>query len=162
MKSNQIEIAVVNLFDPRRNIIVPRITGGYNKPFNHECDLLILSGSGYATEVEIKTSVSDLKKDFTKTHGHDSPYIRRLYYAMPAAMQGHSALNLIPERCGIVFVHEIPANQFHRGRFVASINRKAKSKCECKKFNDADVYYLLRNVHIKYWSMILKKTYSHE
>lgn len=57
------EIVLMEYFGVNRNIIVPNVSWGLNL---HECDLLIFSKSGYATEVEIKISKQDLLKDKNK------------------------------------------------------------------------------------------------
>lgn len=54
----EMEIAIANLFDIRKNIIVPNISCGLGI---HECDLFIVRNSGYCIEVEIKRSEQDLK-----------------------------------------------------------------------------------------------------
>ena len=74
---SEIELAVAHYFDPRRNIIVPNVWWGMG--FNYECDLLVLTKAGYAYEVEIKTTKSDLKADLKKEHGHKSDKIRKLF-----------------------------------------------------------------------------------
>lgn len=65
----QCEVAIMKHFGIRANLIVPNVSWEiYSLPFRtlHECDILILSNSGYATEVEIKISKADLLKDREK------------------------------------------------------------------------------------------------
>lgn len=83
----QIEVGLAQYFDARKNIIVPKVSWGL---LNHEADLLILSKSGYLTEIEIKRSWSDFLADFRKSHTHDDRKISWRYFAVP-----HS----IVERC---------------------------------------------------------------
>jgi len=66
----------------------------------HECDLLCLSKSGYATEVELKISRSDLLADKKKKHQHKSAKIKYLYFAVPYYLK-ETALECIPERAGL-------------------------------------------------------------
>ena len=68
----QVELGLAKYFDLRKNIIVTNVSWGM---LLHEADLLILSKSGYLTEVEIKRSWSDFLADFKKTHTHDDPKI---------------------------------------------------------------------------------------
>lgn len=75
------EIAVSNLLNYRKHTIIPNISWGLG--LGHECDLLVLDDSNRFTEVEIKISKSDLKKDFQKSHGHRNALITRLIYAVP-------------------------------------------------------------------------------
>lgn len=66
MKTIELEIAIMEYFGIRQNLIVPNVSWGMNGL--HECDVLILSKAGYATEVEIKISKPDLLKDRDKKH----------------------------------------------------------------------------------------------
>lgn len=59
MNTLEIETAIAMKLDIRKHIIVPNISWGAGL---HECDLLVINKSGYATEIEIKISKSDLKK----------------------------------------------------------------------------------------------------
>ena len=96
------EIAVAQYFGYRQNTVVPNISYGL---WIHEVDVLIISKSGYATEVEIKTSISDLKADLNKKHGHSSNKIKYLYFAIPEELK-EKALPLIPERAGLIIVKQ--------------------------------------------------------
>jgi hypothetical protein len=102
MKTRQIEIAVARYFNYRQNIVVPNVSWGLEI---HEVDVLVVRPSGYAIEVEIKTSVSDLKADSKKLHGHRSGKIRELWFAIPSSIYD-KALQHIPDRAGILIVAE--------------------------------------------------------
>lgn len=99
LKTVDIELAVVEYFNPRTNLIVPNISWGM---FLHECDLLILTKNGCAYEVEIKTSAVDLKKDLEKKHMHNSSKIKKLYFAIPDYLLKYQ--DFIPERAGILTI----------------------------------------------------------
>lgn len=103
LHAGDVEIAVANLLNYRVYTIAPNISWGLG--LNHECDLLALDQKNRFTEVEIKISMSDLKKDFEKRHGHKSKYIGRLIYAFPKTML-EQALPLIPKDCGIITVEQ--------------------------------------------------------
>ena len=103
MTSVDIEISLSNYFGPRQNFIVPNVSYGLGI---HEVDLLVVSQAGYCTEVEIKTSVSDLKADLKKEHGHRSNLIKYFYFAVPEKLKD-KALELIPERAGLFVVKDI-------------------------------------------------------
>lgn len=81
----QIEVGLANYFDARKNIIVPNVSWGL---LNHEADLLILSKSGYLTEIEIKRSWSDFLADFRKCHAHDDRKVSWRYFAVPHSIVG--------------------------------------------------------------------------
>jgi len=95
----EIEYAMARHLGWRQHIIVPNISWGANV---HECDLFVLSKSGWATEIEIKVSAGDLKKDASKGHGHRSNKIRYLYFAIPKKLLKH--WKHIPGRAGIYVV----------------------------------------------------------
>jgi hypothetical protein len=106
MKCLDIEVAIIDNFNPRQNLIVPNVSWGlHNKEYRalHECDLLILSGDNYATEVEIKVSKADLLKDGEKKHKHHHNLIRRLYFAVPSELK-EIAYQSIPDHAGLLVV----------------------------------------------------------
>lgn len=80
----KIELGVMNYrdFNFRQNLMVFRVTDISNI-VNHECDCLILSKSGYLTEIEIKRSYADFLADFKKNsgrgHSTDS-HIKAFYF----------------------------------------------------------------------------------
>ena len=100
----EIEEAVFRYFDPRRNIIVPNVWCGLG--FGHEIDVLVCSKNKYCTEVEIKVSLSDLKADIKKPHGHYDERLRRLYFAVPKILE-KASLELIPDRAGLLVVERL-------------------------------------------------------
>lgn len=98
----EIESVVAKYLNPRQNIIVPNVWWGLE--LSHECDLFVLTKTGYAYEVEIKISKSDLNADLKKKYQHRSNKIRKLYFAIPEKLQ--SNIDLIPERAGILVVNK--------------------------------------------------------
>lgn len=82
---NEIELAIVNstLFNKRTDIFVPNVSWGL---LNHEADLVIMTKSGYLTEIEIKRSWEDFKADFDKVHGHHDDKIFKLYFCVPISI----------------------------------------------------------------------------
>lgn len=101
MTSLEIEVVVAHMFQPRQNLIVPNVSWGMG--LRYECDLLILTPSGYATEIEIKTSKSDLIRDKQKKHNHDSVLIKNLYFAIPSELA--KWWQHIPGHAGIIVVN---------------------------------------------------------
>lgn len=97
----EMECAIAKWFNPRINLVVPNISWGF---FIHECDLIVLTKSGYLYEVEIKTRMSDLVKDSKKYHRHTSLKIRHLYFALPKYIFTGRALDIIPKDAGILTV----------------------------------------------------------
>lgn len=115
----EIEIAISRLFDHRQNMIIPNVWWGLG--FNHECDLLVCTKAGYCTEIEIKTSRADLKRDGLKPHGHGDPRIRRIFFAIPEKLLAHK--DLIPEQAGIITISNGQATIVKN----AVVNKQARS-----------------------------------
>lgn len=97
-------MAVIKLIGYRTHVVVPNVSWGLG--LNHECDMLVLDKHNRFTEIELKISAADLKKDFTKSHQHKSRYISRLVYALPEWLyESHG--ELIPAGCGVILVSDI-------------------------------------------------------
>lgn len=121
--AGHIEVAVAELVGWRTHVIVPNVSWGLG--LNHECDLLVLDAKSKFTEIEIKVTLSDLKRDFSKFHGHRSDMITRLVYAVPDTLTDQ-ALALVPRHCGIIEVKFVEAG----GRFQAYWVRNCKHRNE--------------------------------
>jgi hypothetical protein len=100
MHSGEIEVLMARYLGTSVTIVVPNVYYGLHI---HETDLLVLTPSGYAWEIEIKTSLADLKADKKKAHGHYSNKIKRLYFAVPEDLKD-KALEHIPERAGLFVI----------------------------------------------------------
>lgn len=120
-RCDYMEIAVADLIGFREHCIVPNVSWGLG--LGHECDLLVLDSKDRFTEVEIKISMSDLRKDFKKGHGHRSDLITRLVYAVPQRMT-EKAKELIPSQHGIIEVRWQPTSE----RFTAIWVRQCKHR----------------------------------
>jgi hypothetical protein len=85
----EIEIALAKSdnFNYIRNIVAFNVHGlSDTLALFHECDMLVLSKSGYLTEIEIKRSYSDFLADFKKDHAHESGIIKYFYYCVPESI----------------------------------------------------------------------------
>lgn len=105
MNCTDMEVSVMSHFGVRQNVIVPNVSWGMFYDL-HECDLLLLTKSNYATEIEIKVSKQDLLKDKEKKHNHFHKNIARLYFAVPEKLE-EIALKEIPERAGLLVGHKL-------------------------------------------------------
>jgi len=115
-----IEVAVAKLINYRIHTIVPNVYWGLG--FFHECDMLVLDDKGRFTEIEIKCSLTDLRNDFKKTHGHRSKIISRLIYAAPEFVL-EKGRDLIPDKCGIIKIVSTK-NVYHQWQHKAVWDRK--------------------------------------
>lgn len=85
----EIEVALAksSYFNFVKNILAFNVNGISSKlPIWHECDMLVLSKSGYLTEIEIKRSWIDFLADFKKEHHHESELIKYFYYCIPLSI----------------------------------------------------------------------------
>ena len=80
----EIEIALAKKFEYLKNIIVFNVKGeSEDLPIWHECDCIVLSKSGYLTEIEIKRSWQDFLNDFKKKNRERKSLIKYFYYCVP-------------------------------------------------------------------------------
>lgn len=144
--SGHIEIAVAELIGWRQHVIVPNVSWGLG--LSHECDLLILDDKSRFTEIEIKISKHDLKRDFDKIHGHTSALITRLVYALPAELIEH-AKAIIPEPCGIIAV------KYNEGRrkFEAEWTRRCRHRKRMKEIPEHTIRKFLELGCMRIWSL---------
>lgn len=149
MKTIEIESLLFTKLDVRRNLIVKNVSWGieYNMEQRvisgeykslHECDVLALSKSGFATEYEIKISVGDLKNDSTKTHAHKHDLIKYFYFVVPEKLKD-KALSLIPNRAGLYLVIRLK-----NGSLVLKKIKDAKKNKKCFKWTDDQRFQLAR------------------
>jgi hypothetical protein len=157
MTTLDIEVAIIKGFRPRQNLIVPNVAWGMHDQHYHplhECDVLILSSSGYATEVEIKISKADLLKDASKRHKHSHNLIRRFYFAVPEKLKD-IALASIPDTAGLLVVSlkEVTNYHYHYGggstpykSIITRVETIRECKCNTKaqKWDDKQRLQLAR------------------
>lgn len=120
----------------------------------HEADMLVLSDSGYVTEIEIKISKSDFRADFKKRHHHESGYVKYLYYAVPEFI-GEWAVQNLPEGAGLVIVSPMPRVM------KPYIYKIAEARKNVRKITDKMRVDFMRLMAMRYWSRqiaIRKKT----
>jgi len=148
-----IEIAVSEHFNPRLNIMVPNVSWGFGL---HECDMLVLTKSGHATEVEIKVSAADLKKDAKKWHGHASDKIEFLYFAVPETLLKYEAF--IPSWAGILVVSEAEeiryTSSYSSGepRRICRVHRLPQRRLTYK-FSENEMYRIARLGTMRIWTL---------
>ncbi len=122
MKTLEMEIKLMEKLWSK-GILVPNIWWGMG--LRYEADLVCLSRSNYATEIEIKRTKSDLKADKKKRFQHNSNLFKYLYFAVPSEMKDF-ALEHIPERAGLYVV---------KPKWVEKV-REAKKNSSCVKWTD--------------------------
>ena len=144
MKCSDIEISLANWFDYRRNFVLPNVSYGLHI---HECDILAISKSGYATEVEIKVSKADLLKDKEKEHHHRSDKIKAFFFAVPLDMESF-ALENIPKECGLLCIDEYKR---------VLVKRKPIPRKDSRKLTEDEIKKLGDLAMMRYWNMRKKE-----
>ncbi|MDA3900034.1 MAG: MmcB family DNA repair protein [Spirochaetes bacterium] len=141
MKTSEIEMAMVRHLDARKNLIVPNVYWGM---FDHELDLCVVSKAGYITEIEIKVSLSDLKKDRAKKHLHydKKDRIKYLYFAIPAKLAKH--IEHIPKNAGVYVVTT-------KGRVVKIASSKPWPKARALTIEER--YIVARLGALRIWNL---------
>ena len=99
MKTPELEIIIAEHFGIRQNLIVPNVSWGWG--LNYEADLVVVTRSRCAYEVELKVSKSDLRADLKKKHHHDGAMFKGLWFAMPESVYDSE---LVPDQAGVLLV----------------------------------------------------------
>jgi hypothetical protein len=136
-----IEIAVAKYFGWRQHLIVPNVSWGLG--LTHEADILVVTRSGYATEIEIKTSAQDLKRDLLKSHKHRSEKIRQRFAAVPTKLK-ELALQTFPEDWGVLSISE--------GPYVERV-REAKKDKTARALNVNEINHLYELASMRIWTL---------
>jgi len=158
LKTDEMEVALAEYFDSRANLIVPNVSWSF---FLHELDLMVVTKSGYAYEVEVKITAADLKKDAEKKHGHIDRRIKKLYFAIPDYLLKYG--ECIPERAGILLVFEDEYETYYYNKrlneksivkkcIAVVLCRKAKANSKYK-FTDMERHYIARLGAMRIWGL---------
>lgn len=150
-KTLDMEIAIASYFGIRQNTIVPNLFWGM---FDYELDLCILTKAGYATEVEIKATRTDLIKDKEKLHGHHNEMIKYLYFAIPYHLL--KDIEHIPERAGILVVQYQEAWEtytYKREAFYSCTRFREPKMNNNRQWTDDERLKLLRLAAMRTWTL---------
>lgn len=137
--ASEIEIAIANWFGWRAHVMVPNISWGL---FIYELDMVVLSASGYAYEIEIKVSKSDLIRDKEKWHRHRNIRIKRLWFAVPKKLEDH--IEHIPKHAGIIVVSKAG---------IVNIVRSPIDNKLAKKLTIDEQFQLARLGALRIWAL---------
>lgn len=135
------------VFSCRNFLCVPNVSHGWG--LDYEADLIAVTPSGYAYEIEIKTNFRDLLADRRKNkwkQGLDKR-IKCFYYAVPLELLNDTKDHVDPS-FGIVVVGK------HRSQegYYSRIERKPKILPHIR-LTDADILKLHRLGTLRYWDM---------
>jgi hypothetical protein len=145
----EMEEAIARKFGVRTNIIVPNVSWGL--PYMHECDLFIIKMSGYAVEVEIKISKSDLLADFKKGHSHKDRLnrIKEFYYAFPESML-KTCEEMIPKDIGIITCRR---SDWGKKLIYASFHRNPVPIKNARKLTIEEQFKVARLGTMRIWTL---------
>lgn len=138
------------LFHWRRHICVPNVDWGF---LPWEADLVVLRPSGWCDEIEIKTSIADLRRDKHKLRHRLQPImtwekyqrIRKRYYAAPAEVWAKVKDDDLPDGSGRIVITDVD------GRLRATIVVEAKIIPGSRRLNDSERFALARLGCLRYW-----------
>jgi len=142
-------------FDLRKNFVcVQNVSFGF---LNWEADLLVCSKNGFLTEVEIKVSAADWKKDHTKdkwrmikkSEADNKPTrMKYFYYCAPKPLAERYKEFEIPEWAGVI---EIDYNSSH-GRYSFQVLKQAVERINNRKMTTEEMLKLARLGSMRAWS----------
>lgn len=147
----EMEVAVSNFLNWRINLIIPNVSWSF---FNHECDLIRLSRSGYCTEIEIKISKADLIKDKEKKWGHIHKKIKYLYFAIPDYLKDQ--IEHIPDRAGIIIVSSSKKIWIRQNQSYECAVIRQPQKNSNYQFTKKEINKCLELMAMRIWRLKLK------
>lgn len=134
-------------FSQRRNyLVIPNVSYGF---LFYEADMLLVSKARYCTEIEVKISLQDWKKDFDKRKhkpGLRDKRIKYQYYACPMKLAKRFEELDLPEGWGVIGVE---------GKQIKVL--KEATARDAKKVSDKELLILARLVCFRIWKEEPKK-----
>ena len=161
MNATDITLALASKLGPRQVLLVPNVSWGF-LPWG-ESDLLAVSKAGFLTEYEIKTTISDLKRERKKkrwANGHMEMAfrvrIRRYYIAIPRSMldKAMAVPGILPSDAGVIAIE--PSSNIYGPRFRVSEIRKPTVNREALPLSDREIAKLARLGTLRFWSLFRK------
>lgn len=152
---HEIEFYLATYAGWRKNIVVPNVSWGFFD--THEADLLIMTPSGYLTEIEIKRSYQDLLADFEKTTNHYENKVEYMYYAVPKSIAEKSWEAIVKSfhgnkpKCGMLTYTDGGFIQVHVQ--APSISMLKKINKESNKLYIEEQLKIARLGNMRYWTL---------
>ncbi len=163
---HDVEKMLADYYGIRQNLVVPNVAWGF---WEHEADLVVVTASGYLTEIEIKRSWTDFLADFQKECYHDDQRIDKLYYAVPECMlepckkyldsadaqarfgiHGEGPIRHVQP--GIIIYRSPDEAKFRR----ISVQMEPSMGGRGRKLTDKEIVKLSRLGCLRYWSLLDK------
>lgn len=147
--STHIELALAAHFNYHRNYII--VNASWGMGLNYEADFLSVTPDGYATEVEIKVSKSDLLADLKKSPwAHGADFVKRVYFAVPTKLV-KVCKEVLPEAYGIIEVYEGPY-----GGLKCREVRAAQNRPKARNLSPKEINNMLRLMSMRVWTLKAK------
>ena len=148
MKTSVLEVLVANYFDWRKNVIVSNVFWGFG--LNYEADLMVLTKSNHLYEVELKTSIQDLRNDLKKRVFHNSKRTKYLYFAMPEELI-EEAKRILPKEVGLLSAvrRNCRDNNIDANRYIVCVRKPKQRRSE--PISDKDCFKLARLGTMRIW-----------
>lgn len=120
MNTKQIYTALLGHLD----VAVPNF---HWKGSKYPSDLIWINSRRGVTEIEVKITKSDFKRDKKKSHQHNDPRITSLYYCVPKSMLDWTLKETKNSRAGIISVNSKYQVKFEKKASIRN-NTKLKAK----------------------------------
>ena len=157
----------------RQEILVPNVSWGLVSW--GECDLLAVSKAGYITEYEIKTTMSDFKREWGKNRWigrpgtpDDNYYFRafrkmvKSYYIVVPEKLAEKVRPLIPEFAGAGLLSiDQDVNGFGAPYKKCTEVQPARINRKAEKLSDEQRIRMGHLAAMRYWSLVRKKNSDH-
>ena len=159
MKTIELELKLMSHFNWLSNTIVPAVSERSGL-VRFETDMIILNTSNYATGVEIKISLSDLKADSKKKQWRETQLMseeervdfffkrfKYFYYAVPENLV-EKTLELIPEWVGVLRVSDGGVTKARWASVLSKEKWSEKDKVHLNRLGCKSIFNLKKNILI--------------
>lgn len=133
---------VARMYGVRKYLVVPNVLNPLD--YLYEADMVVINPNRFATEIEVKVSLSDFKADFKKKFQHDHRKITYFSFAVPAELES-KVRGLLPPGTGLIVAHPELRLAYQRIRPKARENKH--------RWTDTEMYELARLGTLRYWSL---------
>ena len=160
---DQIHLALrnSNLWNKRSDIMVSNLSWGL---LPYEADFVVVSKSGYMTEIEIKRSWEDFKADTKKEHKHDDERVYKFAYCVPESICG-KVIAYIRAQNPDVPDYRLPAVIYYSedmGIGLTELNCFDNyNSTKCRKLFIEEMLTVARLGQLRYWARV-EKDYKEE
>lgn len=124
-----------------RKICIPNVSMYCVGKTEYEADFIYFDlKTRYITEIEIKTSIQDFRRDFKKNRYHDCANVKYLYYAIPRCVYSdhREEINNMLGDAGLILI-----DVFDRGSLL-EFSKRAKARKDAYPLSPSDLMRYLR------------------